>query len=201
VFGRLSAKRRIREVREHGVQTARALAGGDSSEHRRFQPASSPHRHACCHGVIHTSVLGSPTSFFSFHDSLQYSPGRVAYSRSAVRGPLDGNCGKCLPIRLLSPSYSRPLTVGERWVTTVRRVRGRRKRPHKPSSLWRDRPFLHSFSLAQSSRMDFRVASVPSPQLRANEVWWQPPDFRVVPLPLPTANATATRTLPTSNPV
>jgi hypothetical protein len=43
-------------------------------------------------------------SFFSFHDSLQYSPGRVAYSRSAVRGPLDGNCGKCLPIQLLSPS-------------------------------------------------------------------------------------------------
>lgn len=60
------AKRRIRQVREHGVQTGRALAGGDSSEHARFQPASSLRRHACCHGVIHTSVLGSPSSFLQF---------------------------------------------------------------------------------------------------------------------------------------
>jgi hypothetical protein len=36
--------------------------------------------------------------FFSFHDSLQYLPGRVAYSRSAVFGPPDGNCGECLPV-------------------------------------------------------------------------------------------------------
>jgi hypothetical protein len=77
----------------------------------------------------------------------------------------------------------RPFTVGERW--------GNSKRPeetsYKPSSLCRDRPSSIPSLLGAvfPHGRPSGLGAFPAIAGQRSEVWWQPPDCRVVPLPLP----------------
>jgi hypothetical protein len=102
------------------VQTGRALAGGDSSEHARFQPASSLRRHACCHGVI-TYLSPRLTIFFS---SVFMTACKIRRDGSHIHG-----AQYCVDrwtaivanaVRFKCYRRVRPLTVGERWGKSTR---------------------------------------------------------------------------------
>jgi hypothetical protein len=73
------------------------------------------------------------------------------------------------------------------WESDGVTVRGRRKRPYKPSSLCRDRPSSIPSLLGAvfPHGRPSGLGAFPAIAGQRSEVWWQPPDCRVVPLPLP----------------